>query len=657
MLWSKHLWRRLPAELSISAGLILMYWFTFGTLFPFLLTRIIHAAIGVFLALYMLGHSLRISFVRSTKFDHVSLRGHLAFDISLSIICFAIMSIGLTVTSLLNDLSLSLLLTSSTIGFILIGIVRRQISSEPALGLILPNASAIGIILFGLFVAVIFRHGFAWPSQPGWDLYVHLAVSNWIFTHNGSNTLIATGNGLFNVYPYLFHILVASMSYVLGCNAYDIFWAGSFFSIPSYGLLVYALAIFLTRSRIQSIFAGSLAMSISGGDSLLGPQYFFPSTAFVLLFLLCLVSIAESPLHGLSQIVFGATLLATSYLVYFFTLFLSLGPLILVLIKRNPNSFLGRWRNPIIIATFGASILLTYAGSLLLSLGELSESSKVAILMNAYPIAFWLLIGAGGVIILCRLFFNRVLGYSDHLTLGYVAIVLVLYFLPVRFSHRSELMLRPFAAILASYSMVALTWIATYTRASGTDLARVLRTARFPAKASVFLVLAISVALVMQPYFAYGQKIPSYSNLSNDEYQAAAWLVQHTPRDGYVLTDPSTGFVLRGLALLNSSTAFIIHGHTPSPAENYDLAVLIYRIFYTQNATELPTDMAQLPQRPDFVVITTRTVSWVAVGGVNSTYYAPTSNNIESFAGLPKFSSSMFSLAASWQTVRIYHLT
>jgi hypothetical protein len=132
--------------------------------------------------------------------------------------------------------------------------------------------------------------------------------------------------------------------------------------------------------------------------------------------------------------------------------------------------------------------------------------------------------------------------------------------------------------------------------------------------------------------------------------------VQHTPRDGYVLTDPSTGFVLRGLALLNSSTAFIIRGRTPSPAENYNLAVLIYRIFHTQNATEIPTDMAQLPQRPDFVVITTRTVSWVAVGGVNSTYYAPTSDNIESFAGLPKFSSSMFSLAASWQTVRIYQL-
>jgi hypothetical protein len=173
----------------------------------------------------------------------------------------------------------------------------------------------------------------------------------------------------------------------------------------------------------------------------------------------------------------------------------------------------------------------------------------------------------------------------------------------------------------------------------------------------VFLLLAISVALVVQPYFTYGREIPSYSNLSSDEYQAAAWLVQHTPRGGYVLTDPSTGFVIRGLALLNSSTAFIIRGHTPSPANYPILAELIYHIFYTQNATEIPTDIARLPQRPNFFVITTRTVSWVAVGGVNSTYYAPTSDNIESFAGLPKFSSSMFSLAASWQTVRIYQLT
>jgi len=398
-------------------------------------------------------------------------------------------------------------------------------------------------------------------------------------------------------------------------------------------------------------------MSISGSDSLLGPQYFFPSTAFVLLFLLCLVAIAESPLHGLSQTIFGATLLATSYLVYFFTLFLSLGPLIVILIKRNPSSFLGHWRNPIIIATFGASIALTYVGSLLLLLGELSESSKLALLTTAYPSALWLLIGAGALVILIRLFVNRVPGYVDHLILGYFVIVLALYFLPVQFSYRSELMLRPFAAILASYSLVALTWVATHTRASEVDLGRVLRTARFPAKVSVFLLLAISVALVVQPYFVYGRDIPSYSNLSNDEYQAAAWLLQHTPRDGYILTDPSTGFVLRGLALLNSSTAFIIRGHTPSPAGYYDLAVLIYQIFHTQNTTEIPTDLGMLPQRPNFVVITTRTVSWVAVGGVNSTYYAPTSNNIESFAGLPKFSSSMFSLAATWQTVQIYQLT
>jgi hypothetical protein len=643
-------------ELPINAGLILMYWSTSGILFPFLLTRIIHGAIGAFLALYLLGHSLRIAFVGGTTFDHVSLRGRLAFDIALSIICFAIISGVLAVLYLIDEFSLSSLLTLLIIGPILVGIATKRQPPRPAFRIVLSGAPGIGVALFGLLVAFVFREGFVWPSMPGWDVYVHLGVSNWIFAHNGSNTVFAAGNSFLG-YPYLFHILVASISYVLGCSPYDVLWGGSFFSIPSYGLLVYALAAFLTQSRTQSVFAGTLAMSISGGDSLLGPQYFFPSTAFVLLFLLCLVAIAESPLHGLSQTVFSATLLVTCYVVYFYTLFLSLGPIIVVLVKRTPNSFLGHRGKLVIIATFGASIVLTYAGSLLLSLGDLSESLKVTLLMTAYPIALWLLIGAGGLIILIRLFFKRIPGYFDHLILGYVAMVLALYLLPVQFSYRAELMLRPFAAILAAYSVVALTWIATYTRASGVDLARVLRTARFPAKVSVFLLLAISVALVVQPYFTYGREIPSYSNLSSDEYQAAAWLVQHTPRGGYVLTDPSTGFVIRGLALLNSSTAFIIRGHTPSPANYPILAELIYHIFYTQNATEIPTDIARLPQRPNFFVITTRTVSWVAVGGVNSTYYAPTSDNIESFAGLPKFSSSMFSLAASWQTVRIYQLT
>src|SRR2546425_11036479 len=120
-----------------------MYWSTSGTLFPFVLTRIIHGAVGVLLALYLLGHSLRMAIVEGTKFDQVSLRGRLAFDIALSIICFAMISGILAELHLLNEFSLSSLLTMLTIGPILVGIRRKRLSAGPAFRMILPSAPVI----------------------------------------------------------------------------------------------------------------------------------------------------------------------------------------------------------------------------------------------------------------------------------------------------------------------------------------------------------------------------------------------------------------------------------------------------------------------------------------------------------------------------------
>ncbi len=647
--------RRFSEELTFNLGLVLTYWFTSKTQFSLLPLTVIHAVTGAILAFYIVGHSIRIASLGSTRFNQISLRGRLAFDVALSIVCLTMVSIGLTVLYLLNEVNLTLLLASVTIGSNIVEIARHQLPAGIRPMTIIPNASVTGITVFGMLVAFVFRRAFAWPSMPGWDIYVHLGVSNWIFAHNGSSNIIAIGNNLLSAYPYLFHILVASVSYVLGSNPYALLWAGSFYSIPLYGLLIYALAAFLTQCKIQSVFAGCLAISISGGEALLGPQYFFPSTAFILVFILCLVAIAESPLRGMPQIVFSVTALATCYLLYPYTVFLSLGPLIIVIMKRNPNSFHPRRRRPIIVATFGASILLTYVGSQLLSLGDLSSSPKLALLTAAYPIVLWLLIAVGGLVIMYRLFFNRIPGYWDHLILAYVGTILVLYFLPLQISYRSELMLRPFAAIVASYSMAALIWIVTSTKASGTNLARVLATARLPAKVSVALLLIISIFLVVQPYFTYSQQVPTWSNLSNDEYQAAQWLAQRTPTNGYILTDPSTGFVFRGLTLLNSSSSFIIRGHTPSPEGYPYLTSIIYGFFTAQDITETQSYLNALPQKPDFIVVTTRTASW-ADGGINSTFPAPTVNMPNSFSGYEKFSTPLFVLAASWDTVMIYRL-
>jgi len=646
-----------PKDLSINLGLVLVYWLTSIGQLALSPIVVIHAVLGAIMSLFVVGHSISVAALGRAKFDPVSLRGRMAFEAVLSIVFLTICSCGLAILNLLSGTNLTLILASVIIGSNVIDIARSSLPVN-----VRPVAVNLGayvsiIISFGLTVGFVFRRAFVWPAMPGWDTYVHLGVANWIFKNDGMTNIFPISSGSVLPYPYVFHVLVASFSDILGCSPYIIFWLAPFYCIPLYGMLVYGLASVWTESKIQSLFAALLATSVSGGEVLLGPQYFFPSTAFILIFMLCLIAIVDSPLRRKAQAAFVLVALATCYSLYYFPLFLTLVPVIIVVIRRNPQSFLERWRTLILVTALTTTVLLTYVGSLLLSSGSLSFAVKAGILEGAYPDLLWLFIISGGFVIIWLHFKGRRVS-SIHLSLlAYVATLVGLFFLPISDSYRSELLLRPFAAIVASYVLVVFTGLATSLHASRVNLDQFLRSARRPIKISLVVFLAVSIGLLVQPYFVYGQQVQTWSNMSSDEYQAAQWLGQNTPNHGYILTDPSTGFVLRGLTLLNCSTSFIVGGHTPTPQGNFSLTSIIYDFFTSQATPEMISYLNKLPQTPDFVVVTTRTASWSSWGGINSTFPAPTQDMPDSFAGSQKFSSPLFQLVEGWGTVRIYRMT
>ena len=648
---SQWILRCFPLDSSLNLGIVLLFALTSETGFP---GAAVHAATGAILATFLVGHSLRITFASRAQFEPVSLNVRLAFDVALSFVFMVISSSVLAVFYLLNAVSVSLILCSVITGANLLQLVRGpRFQSQRLVGVdILP---IIPVVALGLFLAIMFRWSFVWPSMPGWDTYAHLADVNSIVAKHGLPTIFPTSSTFQLPYPYLFHVLVASFSELTGIAPYTIFWLGPYFSIPLYGVLVYFMASVLTENKSQAVIAALLATSVSGGETLLGPQYFFPSTVFILVLVLCFIAIARSPLRGIWQSTFTLAALVSCYLLYYYPLPLTLPPLVLILINRNPKSFLARNRWVALIVAFATTISLTYVGSAFLGTGSISFPLKVTILNNAYPAVLWILIAVGGLIIVHKFLANHNSYFSSFGILTYVALMVALFFLPFPGSIRSELLLRPFAAVVASYSVIAVVRLLTSIKGGQ------VRPCEFPgyvlriAKACALASLVLSAVLLVQPYLGYSQKVNAYSNISSDEYQAAQWLLQNTPVNRYILSDPSTGFLFRGLTLLNCSTSFTIRGQALAPGGDFRLTSLIYDFFTTKNLTQANTVLNELPQMPQYVVITTRTAGWASWGGINSTFPAPSSvSPLDSFAGFQKFSSPLFTLAVSWATVRIY---
>lgn len=619
------------------------------------ISLITRAISGLFICFYLVGESLKFLLRKHLTFVNEKPWGAFSFNILLSLSYFMLFSVILSLRHALNTFNLCL----ATIPIIVISDLSALLSnSDLKTERKLPSYRSlwpiIPVLLFGFSIAIIFKSGFIWPSMPGWDTYSHLAVSNWIFVNHGAVNIMASGPSSFIPYPYLFHILIASTSFFIGVDPYAILWTGPFFTVPIYGLLVYGFSYLLTDKRGLSISASLIALTICGGGFFLGPQYLFPSTVSILLFLLLLITILGSQDGGRVTSMFIYIFILVFYSFYYYALIITFPILLFFLTeKENPQSQLRQNSKYIFFLSLVGMILLSVLGGTMLSSGlTFSLTQKLTMLREVYTDIFWFLALLGGFAVLFQLPKNEQ-NKLRHI-LAYTLSLLLIYFLPPSALGRTEIFFRSFLAIIASFSFL---WV--YHSFNLVNAKRYMIIGKYkihPKRVPSFLscvLLVLSLLFLMQPYLSMVSYAPYGSNISRDEYLAAEWIKQNSPPDAYILTDPSTGHVLRGLTLRNCSTSFIMKGQCISKKSNLTLLTSIYNFFREENPLKFTTYLDRLPQTPSLIVITTRTTAWLSWGNINSTFCGPYEKLLP-FSGETKFSNPFFKSLKSWDTVEIY---
>lgn len=456
---------------------------------------------------------------------------------------------------------------------------------------------------------------------------------------------------------YLFQILVASTAAFMGIEPYLIFWGAPFLTIPIYGLLIYGVSCSFTQKKDQAVMAALIALTISGGETLLGPQYFFPSTLSIILFLLILNLILKSEKESKIGTFLTLVFVGLFYVIYYYPLFITL-PFLAILLFRKGSSLWMRKHLPHLAAfALVAMIGISWVGASLLSSDALPFDKKAEILTGIYPDVLWLLFFSGALIAV-----EKGLGKSSGqknllLLVVYTVSLMIIYLLPPISSIRSEIVFRGFFALIASFPFIWLQESISSMHEATVLVHKRSINVRRVSKIISYSFLILSLGFIIQPYVFYSRNVSYWSNISGDEYSAARWIYQNTVSDSYILTDPSTGNLLRGLTTRNCSTSLIIDGHTPSPNEQVNLSNSILAFFREEDVFKISDYYQSFPKIPDIVVVTTRTADWVKTGIANKILYAPTSNELQSFQGIAKFSSPFFALVMSWETVRIYKPT
>ncbi|MEM2093851.1 MAG: hypothetical protein QXI32_00970 [Candidatus Bathyarchaeia archaeon] len=639
---------------------ILMICYLIGATFrqPELISLLFRTAI-LPISIYFLGYAIRTTLKNQFPISEKTLPSIIATDVYLSISCFLLISLFLSAIKRLNQTNLTVVLITITVACILVKHRLGHYDQDGRVEItkrskITNSVYTIIIIFFGLSIAVAFRSGFSWPSMPGWDVYVHIGMSKWILDNEGLPHGIPFTMHI-PPYPLIFHLLIASISMLLEIDPYIIYFYAPFISIPIYGLLVFYMSLHFTEDRWQSFAAALMAITICGGEVLLGPHYFFPSTFWVLMFLL-LVLVLEKQNRHKSGILTTSIFFVICYSIYYLPLVTAFPIIVYYVLIRNISKI---HLNIIYLACTSVMIPISWVCSSLISTSMYSINSKIGILRQAYPDLMLMFILIGILIVLVQLVDLRQLK-PIHYLLPYIASLLSIYFLPQSSSIRIETALRSYLAIICSIPFRCIRDL-FYKPGRVVVFIRKQKLIQIVIRQSRWIpniLLICIIVLFSQPYLVYASIVPYMSNISEDEYLAAQWLREVSPANSYILTDPSTGWIFRGLALRNCSTAFIVDGSMPSPmyGPGANLSKLIHSFFKEEDPARAISYLDMFSNLPVYVVITTRTVAWASQESADAMFCAPVDLKIKYFSGMDKFSSSFFTNPIRWKTVIIYKI-
>ncbi len=534
------------------------------------------AVLAFLLTFFVIGNSLRLGLLGmlTPKLDAYPRLGRSILDTLISIVFTSILVI--TLGYLWAIAYTGIVLVIAVVISDLVSIVREStpdlsISSqnqdrrETRIGMFLPPAICV---IVGVAIILWRFSWLTWPEAFGQDIFIHLTAAQSITEYGGFSTL-------FPGYSLGFHAILSSIAIMAGLDPYPILAYGVIVTYPISLMLTYLLCKAISMSKLMSLMASILIPFVGVSGALLGPQYLLPSTYAYTVTILIILALDLVPRTTVTQSVAFLSYL-TAIVVY---PYMVMGTLPAVVYFWNRRAISGRVNR--IVATMilwvpviGAlSIIVYYLATLLLgqldwtfALGWVSFtvgpslSQEILILRLAYSPLQLLLLFVG--VLSLAVYYRGLATDKENSAFDYRGLLLltilylVCFFLPVAVAFRFEEYGRPFFFLCMVTGAFAVVRAAKYPlgrfKRPG-NLGKVLsRYAALAAVAAILVASAYPTAVAIDTEMRWETHTPHL-----DELQAFEWLKENMPERGYVLTDPTTGFIMNGFVLRNCSCSLI----------------------------------------------------------------------------------------------------
>jgi hypothetical protein len=622
---------------SERTSAILGLGFSLAFAFSFLIRgfAVVRLVAGSAILLFFLGHLLR-GLTRVTFGKGSTIRLWSPAGIALDFLVSFAITIAITATLMVNFALYEGLLVALVLGLTVafgLAILVLGRSQPPKIDspvatsgtpTLLALASLVGLSI-GIFV--VFTRSAPYPSTRGWDLNATLATVSWAIEHHGFSYLLIAPFPETAALPYPASLAqaIASYSLFLGAPPDSIFYFGILPILVLYAVGVFGLAHKLSGRLLPSLFAGyaGLFLSTTNIETVRTPLFLTIDMLAQLMFI-AIVLFYLGDDHGKARR-WTILLLASAFLLYFYYYeLIVVGPLLVFMLAEPLTVRDSRVRKRVFRVAFLLVLVGSIVGSVLIQvlvpgtqldpLFGFPTEQKLFVLAAIYPPAFIALLALALVSRPDPQEQREVRGFDFRLLFEYAIFYGILFFLPLWAIYRVEFYFR-LALVLLIAAIPIPRWaavMASFRSREDKHLRAILRTPGPERRFLIHMAVATVACLMMLVSIPTSLELHD-AYLSVDEYQTAMWIKAHTTNDMYIITDPGTGYILRGFALRNASIFFLLSdGRAPEIISSVypNLRSDLHGIFAAKSQQEAWNRTVALGFTQAYVLVSTRTVFW-----------------------------------------------
>lgn len=457
---------------------------------------------------------------------------------------------------------------------------HKSLFSNLDFDLNLKNISILtGLGLYGILAAIFIRSRSPFPFQVNWDMFQDLFIIGRI---SEFNQLLVLSNdyakyAYYRFSPSFFKLLVSLATEWASSNPLSVFWTAPYIQASLYSVFIYLFTYYFSKNQLLSIFSALIGTFLFESKLPLGLLAKFDDDRLIaLVFPYLIVSVDRylvsegiAHLKKRKNIIFWGVILTTSFLIHpYVTLFLLCFILLHIFLKKiYPNHIRYIRYLPLIIVLF--IFLLKYGNFSLLNYYKFNifVASKVYVpseVVRFQKLELWytpLFLYATFFSILLCIFVKRFL-YSNYAILSiHCSVLFLLFFLPTNSSRIAlfiHLFVAFFSAMLISIMIDLFSRINFRREKTNSILTVEKRNKLF----RMFLSLIIFILLIPQIASPISSALDSWSYKTNlngiatsftdYELRMGEWIRENTLSNSFILSDPITMQIIRGISYRES---------------------------------------------------------------------------------------------------------